>query len=334
MHVFPIGSYTNQESVKHNTNFKQGLTSEIVEHVKNMDKEEYRNITERVWKKYGIIAHVGTSNAVAFCLEKTADIISKAGFKLPKVFLFEKLDDGYYGEYNDQNCVCINSDREEFLDLEQQNSMEESIRSGEPFKHHFLDTYIHEFMHSAHCENIIEKHGGKEGKEIFFGDMARIKPYDVIKQPLKEFIKKLFPNDYINILITVFTDYGGLFKTDDLSEYFTEKNTVVVSEKLGDDFNIDNITTDISSGFKGFPKNWNLENQEKAIKKLKLKYELNKLIGIVSLYKNAEDQNKLEEKLIKIFSDYISFTEGEIWNGNVDKILTNIKNLNIDSCKK
>lgn len=236
MHVFLINNQVNQGIVKYTPSFKRGLTPEIVDYVKNMDREEYKNIKELVWKKYGIVSHVGASNAVTYCLEKTAQIMSSAGFKLPKTFSFEALESNLYGEYNQYNNVCINSNKKEFLDLEELDKMEEDIsrRKKEPLKKHFLDTYIHEFLHAAHCNNIMDKYGEVEGKDIFFYKMASLIPCDIIKKLSSEYSKR----------DSIFKDCKGLLLADNLPEYFAEKNTILISEKLGNDFNISNITAD------------------------------------------------------------------------------------------
>lgn len=319
MRINSLNSFTCINSV----NFRQGLTPEIVNHVKNMDKEEYRNITERVWKKYGIISHVGASNTVAFCLEKTAEIMSRAGFKLPKVFLFEKLNNGYYGEYNQNNVVSINSDRQEFLDLEEQDKMEESISGNSPFKNHFLDTYIHEFLHAAHCENIMNLHGGNVVKGIFFGEMAAISPNNFIKEPLTAFIKKFRFGSYNELESAVFSCHGDIFCTDNLAEYFAEKNTIIISKKLGNNLNIDSIDKNISSCYEGFPQDWHIKNQKKYLKKLKFD----------SNYKKSKSQ----EQIIKLLSDIIKYFDGEVWNGNIDNIVNNsraIRNYNVNYANK
>ena len=51
MLVNSITCANNHQNKPTPTNFKQGLTRDIVTHVKNMPPDEYQRITHRIWKK-------------------------------------------------------------------------------------------------------------------------------------------------------------------------------------------------------------------------------------------------------------------------------------------
>lgn len=320
MIVNKINSSQNKSQIRTNPNFKHGLTPEIVDYVRHMDKDEYRKIAERLWKKYGMFAHVAASNTVAFCLEKTADIMSKAGLKFPKAFSFESLPTGYYGMYDIDSVVYINSDKEEFLDLEKLDKMEESFaRKGSSSKPNFLDTYLHEFMHSAHCENIMTLYGGNKGKEIFFDDLSVYSPDMTIRFPVYSLIKKLFPHSYEDIAKEVFSDYNFLFCTNNLAEYFAEKNTILISKKLGKDLNIENIDKSTTTQREGFPDNWDIKKEIQSLKKLKFMNTLKTGINLICLHKNGNN-SVYRESIIKLLQDSLDNFDGEIWNGEIETI--------------
>ena len=140
-----------------NINFKQGLTREIVNHVKDMPQDEYKRITGRLWEKYGMTADVGCSNTVAFCVEQTADIMHRAGFLLPKCFKFEPISTCDLGQYDITDSVKINSAKREFLNLAELNKLIEQTYGHNDSKH-FLDVYLHEFLHAAHLNHLAKIH--------------------------------------------------------------------------------------------------------------------------------------------------------------------------------
>lgn len=289
-------------------NFKQGLTRDIVTHVKNMPSDEYQKITHKLWKKYGMIADVGCSNTVAFCVEQTADIMKRAGFNLPKYFKFQHLHDGSFGEYGSDGIVKINSDKTEFLDLVQLDKLEEQTINYNDSKH-FLDVYLHEFLHNAHGDNIIEKKGTDRGEDIFWDELTEYAPYYNLRVPLLAFIKNLFPQMTFEERIDIFPEKFRIHESKDLTEYFAEKNARKIEIQLGDNFNIDNIQPNMAQSYSGFPKNWKINDEVRKI--IKFPFFKKYMNGLI----NPDERNK---RITETLKDILNCYEGEIWNGNID----------------
>ncbi len=314
------------QSTPNCTSFKQGLTRDIVTRVKNMPPDEYQRITHKLWKKYGMIANVGCSNTVAFCVEKTADIMNRAGYILPKHFEFCSLSDTSYGEFDITHKVRINSDRKEYLDLEQLNEIMEKENTYNDSKH-FLDSYLHEFLHAAHCNNIIKNKGYKHGCDLFWEDLSSYKAYYTIRQPLFAFIKNLFPQ-MLNVQITEsFPEKIKLFLTDDLTEYFAQINAKKIGNRLGENFDIKNVQKDTAQSYTSFPENWNIKDEARKITKMLL------FKRIINTSLNPKER---DGRIKKFLDNILNYFEGEIWNGNVDNILNYshaIRNYGAKKCK-
>ena len=294
-------------------NFKQGLTRDIATYVKNMSPDEYQRITYRLWKKYGMTANVGCSNTVAFCTEKTADIMNRAGYILPKIFEFCSLSDTSYGEFDITHKVRINSDRKEYLDLEQLNEIMEKGNSYNGSKH-FLDSYLHEFLHAAHCNNIIKNKGYEHGCDLFWEDLSSYKPYYTIRQPLFAFIKNLFPQMPNEQVTKIFPENIKLFNTDDLTEYFAQINAKKIGNRLGEDFDIKNVQKNMAQSYSGFPGNWNIRDEARKI----IKMPLSKKTINTTVDSQIRDE-RIKEFLYKV----LNYFEGEIWDGNIDNVINN-----------
>jgi hypothetical protein len=298
MQINSVNNYSYNKSCK-TPNFKQGLTRDIVAHVKNMPSDEYKRITERLQNKYGMRADVGGSNVVAFCVEQTANIMKRAGFTLPKCFSFEPIDDKGYGTFESDEVVRINANYQEFSDLEQLNNLSENI-IGIKSENLFLDTYLHEFLHAAHYGNLVKRMGKVSSSFIFFNELSDdIKPRNILLWPLRSFIKKMYSELSNKQITDLFPDGVNIFYTRDLTEYFAEKSNKTISERLGKFFNIANVKQELSKDYIGFPKNWSLEN------------EIN----------GFNNKSVLIDNIAKFLDKQLNYYLGEIWNGNISGIM-------------
>lgn len=310
MRINSLTSTNKFQSRSNPVNFKQGLTRDIVNHVKNMPSDEYIRITERLQNQYGMRADVGGSNVVAFCVEQTAEIMKRAGFMIPKLFSFEPIKGKYLGESsNIVDKITINSRYSEFLYLEQLNEMEEQNDSYNGSKY-FLDTYLHEFLHAAHRKNIIKIHGNNKGNDIY-DKLENYAPYYNIRQQLLKFTKNLFPKMTDEESTEIFPETIRLHETEDLAEYFVEKNARKIEIQLGDKFNIDNIQQNMAQNYKGFPENWNINDE---VKKMVESSNFKRIV--FGLLNPVEQYARVQNTLDGILSNF----EGEIWNGDIKEI--------------
>lgn len=309
-----VNSITCADNFKNKStpiNFKQGLTREMVTHVKNMPSDEYQRITHRLWKKYGMFADVNCSNTVAFCVEKTTDIMKRAGFSLPKYFKFVPLEAGTCGEFVHTGTVKINSKNVYFSDLEQLNKAEE-LNNNNNGSNYFLDTYLHEFLHSAHYSHIIEKFGKKKGAHLFEDELSQYKPTYTFRLSLLKFVKTLFPSISDKQFTALCPEKIKLHSVEDLLEYFAEKNALKLGNCLGENFDIDNIQQSMTESYKGFPENWNINNEIKKV--VKIPYLKNITGGLLC-------PEKRDIRITDMLKDILNYFEGDIWNGNIDDIM-------------
>lgn len=272
-----------------NINFKQGLTSTQINRVKSLGIFDYKNITERLYNAYGIEANVGQSNTVAYCADITAKIMRNAGFKLPKYFSFIPFKYEHKGRYTYKDEVLINSNYDDYLDLESQNIFAENLGAGAVCKH-FLETYLHEFSHCAHLKNIIGIWGEDEASKIYWITLPLLSPQKIIANPINTLIAKLFPDRKEELTYDIFEKKENLFESKDLVEYFAERNADNLANELGDNCVIGDVDSEFASGYKGFPDDF--------------KFDKSKINDPTEYFKNC-----------------IKYFDGEIWNGNVNNIL-------------
>lgn len=289
MRIDSVHSYKITKSSQNNTNFKQGLTPTQINRVKSLGIFDYKNITERLYNAYGIEANVGQSNTVAYCADLTAKIMRNAGFKLPKYFSFTPFSCEHKGRYTYNDEVLINSNYEDYLDLESQNIFAENLGCGAICKH-FLETYLHEFSHCAHLKNLIALLGNDQANKVYWVTLSLLSPQKIIANPINMLIEKLFPDRKEELTYNVFEQKENIFTSQDLVEYFAERNADNLANELGNDCVIGDIDSEFAYKYKGFPEDFKF------------------------------DKTKIEEP-IKYFKDCIKYFDGEIWNGNVYKIM-------------
>lgn len=310
MLVNSVNNTCKSQNNKACLNFKQGLTRDIVTHVKNMAPDEYTKISHRLWKKYDMFADMGHSNAVAFCVEQTADIMSKAGFTLPKYFKFRSISSNDWGQYDITGSVLINADNKEFLDLVQLNKSAEQSNCYNDSKH-FLDTYLHEFLHAAHFNNIVKRTSADKGVDIFFNDFSAYTPCNSLQNPLISFITHLYPTMTKKQVKSIFPEKEKLFSPSDLAEYFAEKNAKMLETELGKNLNINNVRPNIADIYVGFPENWCINDEVRTITKMPF---------IKRVICGKLNPSERDERIKATLERILNYFEGEIWNGNIDGI--------------
>ena len=155
MRINPVSEYKTNNQVA----FQKGLTQSFIE---KANKLNYKKI-KKLAKKKGIetVLFDGKLSVAASCLA-TAEIMQSLGLKLPKKFSFEPLPEKSSGRciYPDE-MVQINSNLFPFSSLTSQDTYE-TYRQYTPLTKHFLNTYIHEFMHAANDANISKNRSVKE----------------------------------------------------------------------------------------------------------------------------------------------------------------------------
>jgi len=283
----------NSRQHSYNTNFKQGLTQSRIERVKQLGFFDFETINEKIFNRYGIKAYSGCSKTVAYCAELTANIMSRTGFQLPKLFSFKPIPMNELGRYTGEDEVIINSGYDEFLDLEEQNRLCEGFGRGCIGSKHFLDTYLHEFSHAAHYKNILSKFGESSAYDIFWRKMEFLSPENLILSPIEKFLNKFFPAEAADIKNKVFGENECLMKSKNVSEYIADKNVSMLVSELGEDCVVGDLDSDLASVY-----------DEDFEKTKNLNFDADKITD--------------PEKFLK---DCIKHFDGAIWNGDINEIL-------------
>ncbi len=297
-------------------NFKKGLTSTEINAVRRMDQYEHANIAERLKTRYGIDAEFGGCNTVAWCVEQIAEIMTKAGFKLPKAFVFcplnDVLKDKPLGIYlKEEDAVCINADYSEFTDLTAQNELEEAQGNFHPTTKHFLHTYLHEFSHAAHFNNICSNCGEERSIKIFENDLANYSPNEVIVGPMNALIRSKLPIFLDKIVNAVIPPANGLYALTNLKEYFAEKNAKKISVQLGDSYNT-LLVKNIASEYQTHPYNWDVLDEFKKLIKPKSAF------AFLESDQNLLDYANIVLKSILLFNKDIKYVDGDIFHGTIN----------------
>ena len=301
-----------------NVNFKGGLTSNEINKVRNMSTSDVNKIISNLKRKHGIDAYCAGEKNVAFCLEQTVNIMERAGFKLPKVFLFEPFDKSTLGKYNwGYDAVYINSNNEAFRDLYRQNRMEEKEGIHSPDTKHFLHTYLHEFSHAAHYKNLCDKYGENDANAIFSGVMQEYSPDEVLIGPLNYHLKQKYPKFSKKIIDKIFPPEIGIYSTNSICEYMAEKNSRNLALFLGNNFSIYNIPYNFKNNYKPHPTDWNIINElHKATKSY-----ISNIFNGRNFFSDGMDNIS---KLLNVVQKEIDYTDGDIWTGNINNIKKSI----------
>lgn len=301
--------------------FKKGLTTAEINAVKRMKQYEFMDVSERLKNNYNIDAYFGESNTVAWCVEQVVKIMKKAGFQLPKNFAFCPLNNIFETHplgifIKERNLICINSDYSQFKDLRAQNELEESQGSYHPNTKHFLHTYLHEFSHAAHFNNIKNKYGEDRAIELFLGTLENHTPDEALAGPLNFAIKNKLPKFGKDIIDSVFPPSNGLYCLENLKEYFAEKNARELASQLGNNYNPAGIIDNFERTYQSHPANWNIIDRIKdfAMSSCRRSFPFGR-------------QESFFDSTLEIISDAvnlcnreIAYTDGDIYHGNIDNL--------------
>ena len=278
-----------------------------------MNPTEYKNIAERLKNRYCIKADFAGCNTVAWCVEQVAKIMTQAGFILPKAFKFCPLSKkNYLGIYDSEiDTVCINSNYNEFTNLISQNNLEESQGNYHPITKHFLQTYIHEFSHAAHFNNICSNCGEERSIKIFENDLANYSPNEVIVGPMNALIRSKLPRFLDKIVNAVIPPANGLYALTNLKEYLAEKNAKKISVQLGDSYNT-LLVKNIASEYQTHPYNWDVLDEFKKLIKPKSAF------AFLESDQNLLDYANIVLKSILLFNKDIKYVDGDIFHGTIN----------------
>ncbi len=154
MKVLPVKN-KQTECINKSPSFQKGLTSAFAKKTRSMSEAEmYKRVI-----KNGIasIDYKNIKSVLACCLA-TTEIIKSFGLMLPKAFSFNSLKEGCIGMHTyPDNIVEINSKYKEFEGLASLDDFA-TYRKGSPVTKHFLQSYIHEFIHAAHFKHMATLH--------------------------------------------------------------------------------------------------------------------------------------------------------------------------------
>ena len=159
MRINPVSEYKTNNQVA----FQKGLTQGFIEKANKLGYKKMKNLAKA--KGIETVLFDGKLSVAASCLA-AAEIMQSLGFKLPKKFSFEPLPEKSSGRciYPDEK-VQMNSNVWPFRSLISQDTYE-TYRQNTPLTKHFLNTYIHEFMHAANDANISKNRSVKESLSI------------------------------------------------------------------------------------------------------------------------------------------------------------------------
>ena len=154
MKVLPVNKNQNLSANK-TVSFQKGLTNGFLIYAQ---KEPLSSMRKRLFQN-GInsVEFQGIKPVLASCLA-TVEIIKSFGLKIPKNFSYEPLQEDVIGQHTyPDDIVQINSNYKEFNTFLSLDDFE-TYRKGSPITKHFLQTYIHEFIHAAHFKHLETMH--------------------------------------------------------------------------------------------------------------------------------------------------------------------------------
>lgn len=310
-----ISSNFNQKYQK--PNFKKGLTSAEINAVERMNKYEYADIAKSLKDRYGLEAEFGGCNTVAWCVEQITQIMTKAGFKLPKQFIFCPLNDilkdkplGIF--IKEEAAVYINADHREFTDLRAQNELEESQGNYHPTTKHFLHSYLHEFSHAAHFNNLCDRHGKDRAIELFNNELNNYSPEEFLVGPLNTLVKTKCPEFLHGAVDKIIPPTDGLYGLNNLKEYFAEKNSRYLAEMLEKNCNISGVTTNFASFYRQRPYDWSLKKEL-----LNIFHKQTSLFGFQqkNFFEHMYERIREAYKLLQTDIDYL---DADIYHGTIN----------------
>lgn len=139
------------EYLNKSPSFQKGLTSGFVEKMKNTSGDE---IYKRLFRNGVVDVDYKNIKPVLVSCLATTEIIKAFGLTPPRRFRFEPLEQKIVGSHTfPDDIVQINSCHKGFESLVLQDDFE-TYRRGSPITKHFLQSYIHEFIHAAHFKHL------------------------------------------------------------------------------------------------------------------------------------------------------------------------------------
>ena len=192
---------------------------------------------EAIMKGKGVEASFKDKLAVAAACLTTAEIFQHYKLKLPTKFSFEPLEHKKVnGEYEwETNTVFINSDQE-FFTAPVAQDFHETISAGSAATKHFLHTYIHEFMHSAHFQHINDKDK--------YRALSKYAPTALLVDPINAFVKKFVPWFCEDKIDEKYPPNFGYYAYQNLNEFAAERGTFLISQDLNSDLIVDAPSSD------------------------------------------------------------------------------------------
>lgn len=221
MKISPINKTFNTNKTN-NINFKKGLTDTFT-------KKFYRTSNDEMLQRVienGIksVDYKNFRSVIASCLA-TSEIMKCFGLKLPKNFSFTPLDDDIAGSHTyPDNTVLINSNFNEFKSILAQDDYE-TYRKTSPITKHFLQTYLHEFIHAAHYNHLSELHPFSDILTIS-KTLKKNEPTNKLTEP--KVIKPTWPKWEVKWNNSILGDYANT----NLIEFFTENAVFEIAKIL------------------------------------------------------------------------------------------------------
>lgn len=233
MNILPI---TQSNVNKLSPCFQKGLSREIINKASQINPIEI----EHLLLSKGLNASFAGVPSVAFCCLSTVKILEFLKMELPQNFLFCSFprefssSSGLYDSQSD--TVAVNANMECFFDLQMQNYMEENQASFHPKTKHFLHTYIHEFMHSAHFQHINDKDK--------YRALSKYAPTALLVDPINAFVKKFVPWFCEDKIDEKYPPNFGYYAYQNLNEFAAERGTFLISQDLNSDLMVDAPSSD------------------------------------------------------------------------------------------
>lgn len=306
--------------------FQKGLTSKEIKAVENMSCGDYIKISKELLNNYNLSAIFRGSNTVAWCVKQVANIFKKAGFELPLSFEFSQNDSRFFGTFERySNKVEINSYHEEFRNLKKQNKLEERQGNFHPETRHFLHTYLHEFSHAAHFNNLCMKFGKYEAN-IIYEKLKQLKPTDYLISPEKYVIKTVVPKFLRKPVDWLISTKNGLYAQKSLTEYFAEYNARVIADILlyHEDIDIACKSEKLKTLKSSYVDVRHVQNLgERLANELKQAQQTDSFFNASKNIITLIDENPV----VKTLSKDLYYTNCAIFNGNIECLEKKIQDL-------
>lgn len=218
-----ILSITQQNTINNNKTFQKGMPSWFP--AKSCEKSVKE--MEAIMKEKGVEATFKDCMAVAASCLATAEIFEAYKLPLPSKFSYSSLPDknvsAVYDKYED--TVIINSDNEYFGSFLEQDFFE-SLQSGTPVTKYFLHTYLHEFMHAAHFNNINDNER--------FNQLRNFAPTKLLVEPINTFLKNISNGFFDEKIDEKYPAELGNYSYTGLTDFVADRGANIIEKDLLD----------------------------------------------------------------------------------------------------